>query len=140
MLFASGSELARSLPKLTENNDSMIFRAGLQNALVLVSVTDAKHPPQTLCTITHSVQRERTEPKYLWNSVVSVQTVVRARASAGSLKSKAILKELNCPAESNVFLNFCQIVIYRTLSLFCRKYEDSCFLILHNTQNIYKGK
>ncbi len=49
------------------------------------------------------------------------QTVVRARAYAGSLKSKAILKELNCPAESNVFLNFSQIVIYRKLLLYGRK-------------------
>ncbi|RKI38685.1 hypothetical protein D7V86_03955 [bacterium D16-51] len=99
----------------------MIFRAGLQNALALVAVMDARHPSQPLCTITHSVQRKRTEPKYPWNSFVPVQTVVRARASAGSLKSKAILKKLNCPAESNAFLNFCQIEIYRKLSLFCRK-------------------
>ncbi|RKI40222.1 hypothetical protein D7V86_04500 [bacterium D16-51] len=54
-------------------------------------------------------------------SLFPVQTVVRGRASAGSLKSKAILKELNCPAESNLFLNFCQITIYRKLSLFCKK-------------------
>ncbi|RKI41124.1 hypothetical protein D7V86_14095 [bacterium D16-51] len=60
-------------------------------------------------------------------SLFLVQTVVRVRAYAGSLKSKAILKELNCPAESNVCLNFCQIVIYKKLSLFCRKIKVFTF-------------
>ena len=55
----------------------------------------------------------------------SFQTVVRARAYAGSLKSKAILKELNCPAESNVILNFCQLVNYRKLPPFCRKFHKN---------------
>ena len=43
----------------------------------------------------------------------SVQAVVRARASAENLKSKAILKELNCPTGRNVSLNFCQVVNFR---------------------------
>ncbi|RKI39912.1 hypothetical protein D7V96_14480 [bacterium D16-59] len=90
------------------------------------------HPPQTLCTITYSVQRERTarnihETLLFRKNFSSFQTVVRARAYAGSLKSKAILKELNCPAESNVILNFCQLVNYKKLSPFCRKFEKNIF-------------
>jgi len=93
----------------------MIFRAGLQYALALVPVTDAKHPHQALCAITHTVQRKRTGPKYPWNSVVSGSNSCPRRAYAGSIKSKAILKELDCLPESNVTLNFCQAVSYRGL-------------------------
>ncbi|RKI54447.1 hypothetical protein D7V86_23585 [bacterium D16-51] len=56
----------------------MIFRLGLQNALVLVAVEDAKHPPQPLCTITHSAQWKRTS-RNIYGIVVSVRTLVLFR-------------------------------------------------------------
>ncbi|RKI37986.1 hypothetical protein D7V96_21340 [bacterium D16-59] len=56
----------------------MISRLGLQNALVLVAVEDAKHPPQPLCTTTHSVQWKRTS-RNIYGIVVSVRTLVLFR-------------------------------------------------------------
>ena len=57
---------------------------------------------------------------------VSVQAVVRARASAENLKSKAILKGLNCPTGRNVSLNFCQFVNFRNFR-FLQKIRNTAF-------------
>ncbi|MCI8780624.1 MAG: hypothetical protein HFH70_08105, partial [Lachnospiraceae bacterium] len=60
------------------------------------------------------------------------------RASAENLKSKAILKELNCPTGRNVSLNFCQFVISGTFA-FYRKLEILLSHAAHN-ESVPQGK
>ncbi|RKI43524.1 hypothetical protein D7V86_24335 [bacterium D16-51] len=90
----------------------MIFRAGLQNALALVAVMDAKHPPQLLCTITHSVQRKRTEPKYPWKSVVSSSDSCPCARICRKLKKQSNSKraKLSCGKQClSKFLSDCNL-------------------------------
>ncbi|RKI42555.1 hypothetical protein D7V96_05920, partial [bacterium D16-59] len=109
--------------------------------LVLVPGTDVKSSaPGTMYHYVFCAARayrpEYHETLLFRKNFSSFQTVVRARAYAGSLKSKAILKELNCPAESNVILNFCQRVNYRKLPSFCRKLDKNYFPIRNSMKNI----